>query len=45
MGPAPTDRAKSFLSSDTFQHLSITLTNQIPTILFSGDTIEVSGRV
>ena len=45
MGVAPTDRAKTFLAPDTFKHLSVTLTSKIPTILFSGDTIEVSGKV
>ena len=45
MGNAPTQSSKTFLSSDTFRHLWILLTNNVPTVVFSSNTIEVSGKV
>lgn len=45
IGPAPTDRQKTFLDSAVFEHLGVLLTSKIPTILFAGTVLEVSGRV
>ncbi|GAB0174887.1 MAG: hypothetical protein HHAS10_07660 [Candidatus Altimarinota bacterium] len=45
IGTAPMGQTKGFLPSDSFRHLGVTLTNDIPNILFSGDTIEVSGNI
>ncbi len=37
--------AKGFLPRDAFAHLGVLLTIDIPTILFTSDTIEIRGRV
>jgi hypothetical protein len=44
IGPAPTNLTKKFLPVDTFRHLGIILDSQIPTVVFSGEGMEIRGK-
>jgi uncharacterized protein YkwD len=45
LGPSPTDRVKWFLPRNAFEHLGITLTSDIPTVLLAWEGREIQGKV